>query len=94
MVKAFGRRPSQVARLGMGPAYGNRPSTNLRGTGATLWGFEESGVAGPRAELAGLGKDQVEWPGPAAKGLSLDNRIGRKELRLGQRRNERICKWE
>ena len=29
-----------------------------------------------------------------AKGLSLDNRIGRKESRLGQRRNERICKWE
>ncbi|MGZ3353136.1 MAG: hypothetical protein ACXU89_29765, partial [Xanthobacteraceae bacterium] len=28
------------------------------------------------------------------KGLSLDNRIGRKESRLGQRRNERICKWE
>jgi hypothetical protein len=27
-------------------------------------------------------------------GLSLDNRIGRKESRLRQRRNERICKWE
>ena len=32
--------------------------------------------------------------GLAPKGLSLDNRIGRKESRLGQRRNERICKWE
>jgi hypothetical protein len=30
----------------MGPAYGNRPSTNLRGTGATLWGFDGSGGAG------------------------------------------------
>jgi hypothetical protein len=29
-----------------------------------------------------------------AKGLRLDNRIGRKESRLGQRRNERICIWE
>ena len=28
----------------MGPAYGNRPSTNPRGTGATLWGFEDSGA--------------------------------------------------
>jgi len=30
---------------GTGPAYGNRPSTNPRGTGATLWGFENSGAA-------------------------------------------------
>jgi alkaline phosphatase D len=29
-----------------------------------------------------------------AKGLSLDNRIGRKESRMRQRRNERICKCE
>jgi hypothetical protein len=36
-------------------------------------------------------------PGAAAalrKGLSLDNRIGRKESRMRQRRNERICKCE
>ena len=45
IVKVFGCRPSQVVRLGMGPAYGNRPSTNPRGTGATLWGFEDFGVA-------------------------------------------------
>jgi len=25
-----------------GPAYGNRPSTNPRGAGARLWGFEDS----------------------------------------------------
>ena len=28
-----------------GPAYGNRPSTNPRGTIATLWGFKDSDVA-------------------------------------------------
>jgi len=33
MVKVFGRRPSQAARLGTGPAYGNRPCTNPRGCG-------------------------------------------------------------
>jgi hypothetical protein len=42
MVKVFGRRPPQVARLGTGPAYGNRPSTKPRGRSATLWGFEDS----------------------------------------------------
>jgi hypothetical protein len=39
MVKVFGRRPSPVARLGTGPAYGNRPCTNPRGCGDGLWGF-------------------------------------------------------
>ena len=45
MVKVFGRRPSQIEREAQGPAYGNLPSTNPRGTGATLWGFENSGGA-------------------------------------------------
>jgi hypothetical protein len=31
-------------RRGIGPAYGNRPSTNPRGTGAKLWGFESCGA--------------------------------------------------
>jgi hypothetical protein len=39
MVKVFGCRPSPVARLGMGPAYENRPSTNPRGCSDGLWGF-------------------------------------------------------
>jgi hypothetical protein len=39
LVKVFGCRPSPVARLGMGPAYENRPSTNPRGCGDGLWGF-------------------------------------------------------
>ena len=40
------RMPALAGRArGMGPAYGNRPSTNPRGTGATLWGFEDFGVA-------------------------------------------------
>lgn len=39
LVKVFGCRPSQAARLGMGPAYEDRPSTNPRGCGDGLWGF-------------------------------------------------------
>jgi hypothetical protein len=40
MVKVFGRRPSPFGRLGTGPAYANRPSTNPRGCGDGLWGFQ------------------------------------------------------
>src|SRR5579862_6536778 len=40
VVKVFGCRPSQVAPQCVGPAYGNRPSTNPRGCGDGLWGFE------------------------------------------------------
>ena len=32
MVKVFGRRPSQVARVGTGPAYGNLHQTGLTGS--------------------------------------------------------------
>jgi len=40
------RTPALTGRAwGAGPAYGNLPSTNPRGTGATLWGFENSGAA-------------------------------------------------
>ena len=37
--EVFGCRPSPVARLGMGPAYENRPSRNPRGCGDGLWRF-------------------------------------------------------
>jgi hypothetical protein len=37
--EVFGCRPSPVARLGMGPAYENRPSRNPRRCGDGLWGF-------------------------------------------------------
>jgi len=37
------RMPAIAGRpCGDGPAYGNRPSTNPRGAGARLWGFEDS----------------------------------------------------
>jgi hypothetical protein len=41
-----------------------------------------------------LGTDTPVRSVQFAKGLSLDNRIGRKESRLRQRRNERIGKCE
>ena len=39
------RMPASRVGECKGPAYGNRPSTNPRGTGAMLWGFEDSAAA-------------------------------------------------
>jgi hypothetical protein len=52
MVKVFGRLPSQVAGLGVRPAYENRPSTNPRGCGDGLWGFRV---------LLGCGDGETGW---------------------------------
>ena len=42
MVKVFGRRPAQVARLGTGAGVRKPPMHEPAATSAMLWGFEDS----------------------------------------------------
>jgi transposase len=75
----------------------------LKAAGVTHVGMESTGVywrpvyavlEGHFELIVGNARHIRNVPGRKTKGLSLDNRIGRKESRLRQRRNERIGKCE